>query len=94
MDTSTTDTAGSLISLVIDPVNELFGIRTLVTGLSIHVSQNLRTANPDPIHTGIDGISNVAEFESRRHIGDQAGLMGEVDELKSVLEGHLEDDTV
>lgn len=57
----------------------------------IHVSQDLGTSDSNTVGTGKDGLGDMTtELEAGRHVGEETGLMGEVDQLQSILKAELE----
>lgn len=63
-----------------------------MTSLVVHVSQDLRTTNSNTVGTGKDGLGNVtAKLETGRHVGEETGLVRQVDELERISECELED---
>lgn len=62
-----------------------------MTSLTVHVPQDLGTSDTDTVNSGQDGITDVSELESGGEVGQETGLMSEVDEFEGVLEGDLED---
>lgn len=62
-----------------------------MTGLMIHVSQDLSTTNSNTVGTGKDGLGDMStKLESGRHIGEKTSLMSQMDELDSVGKSELQ----
>ena len=63
-----------------------------MTSLVVHVSQDLSTTDSDTVCTGKDSLGDeVTELESGRHVGEETGLVRQVNELDSVGECELKD---
>jgi hypothetical protein len=63
-----------------------------VTGLVIHVSEDLGTTDSNTIGTSKHSLGDkTAKLEPGRHVGQKTGLVGQVNELESVLKLELED---
>jgi hypothetical protein len=63
-----------------------------VTGLVIHVSQDLGTSNSNTIGTGKDGLGDMsAKLETSRHVGEETCLVRQVNELDGIGESELQD---
>jgi hypothetical protein len=63
-----------------------------VTGLVVHVSENLSTSNSDTIGTGKDCLGDMTtELETGRHVGEETSLVGQVNELEGMLKLELKD---
>jgi hypothetical protein len=92
VDTLPADGVRGLVTLKVDFVYELLGVRTVVTRLAVHVAQDLSTSDTDPVDARVDSVGDVGELEARGHVGDEPRLVREVDELERVLEADLEDD--
>ena len=62
-----------------------------MTGLMIHVSQDLSTTNSNTVGTGKDGLGDMStKLESGRHVGEETSLVRQVDKLNSVGESELQ----
>jgi hypothetical protein len=94
VDTLPADGVRGLVTLKVDFVYELLGVRTVVTRLAVHVAQDLSTSDTDPVDARVDSVGDVGELEARGHVGDEPRLVREVDELERVLEADLEDDAL
>jgi hypothetical protein len=60
----------------------------------IHIPQNLRPSNPNPIHPRQHRILNRIKLEPGTHIRRQSLRMRPMHELERVLEPELQDDAV
>ncbi|GFZ51151.1 LOW QUALITY PROTEIN: hypothetical protein JCM24511_08909 [Saitozyma sp. JCM 24511] len=94
VDTPPANRVRRLVTLKVDLVDELLGVRTVVSGLAVHVAQDLGASDTNPVDARVDGVGDVSELEPGRHVGDESGLVREVDELERVLEADLEDDAL
>jgi hypothetical protein len=83
-----------LVTLKVDLVDELLGVRTVVSRLAVHVAKDLSASDTDPVDARVDRVGDVSELETGGHVGDESGLVSEVDELERVLEADLEDDAL
>jgi hypothetical protein len=46
----------------------------------VHVSQDLSTSNSNTVGTGKDSLGDMTtEFKAGRHVGEETGLMSQVD---------------
>jgi hypothetical protein len=63
-----------------------------MTSGMVHVSQDLSTSNSNAIGTGKHSLGDMTtKLEAGRHVGEETGLMSQVDQFEGVLEAQLKD---
>jgi hypothetical protein len=63
-----------------------------MTSGMIHVSQDLGTTNSNTVGTGKHSLGNMTtKLEAGRHVGQETGLMSQVDQFEGILKAQLKD---